>query len=127
MSYEQPLFKIGEFPSDIDRSSLNFQFTAVAVASSSTLVGTGVGNAVVTAPTAGGSIIGVLQNNPGVGNAAELTALGITLWRAGGTLAVGDDVSVDANGYCVKANNGKIVGTALEQAVAGDLPSIFLR
>ncbi len=126
-SYEQPLFRIGEFMSDTNRSNITtFQYSAVAVGPAQNIVGTGQGNAALVAPTAGGSIIGVLQNNPFQGEAGELYQAGITKWRASGSFSAGDSLVVDANGYCQKGS-GTVVGIALEQAVAGDITTVLLK
>ncbi|RYF52403.1 MAG: hypothetical protein EOO38_00260 [Cytophagaceae bacterium] len=128
MSYEQPLLKLGEFPSEIDRTNITtYQYSAVAVAPSTTIVGAGVGNATLQAPAAGGRIIGILQDNPRKGQAAEVTALGISKWRAAGSFSVGDELSTDVNGYAVKGSGGTVVAIALEQAVAGDITTVLLK
>lgn len=128
MSYEQPLLKIGEFPSEIDRRDINtYQYSAVAVKGSTAIVGAGVGNATLQAPVAGGRILGILQDNPQQGVAGEVTALGISKWRSAGSFSAGDELSTDANGYAVKGSGGTVVAIALEQAVAGDITTVLLK
>lgn len=128
MGYEQPLFKVSIFASDDDRTSVaGNQFVGVAVGTAKNIVGHGQGNAAIVYPSAGGSIIGVLQNNPLQGEACELTCKGISKARAGGSFSVGDALSVDATGSFVKqAGTATVVGTALEQAVEGDITTILL-
>lgn len=127
MSYEQPLFRVGEFMSDTDRSNITtYQYAAVAIGVAQNIVGSGQGNAALVAPTAGGAIMGVLQNAPFKGQAGELYTAGITKWRASGSFTVGDSLVVDANGYCQKGS-GTVVGIALEQAVAGDITTVLLK
>lgn len=128
MGYEQPLFKVGLFPSDDDRSNIVAnQFYGVDLGVAQNVVGTGQGNAAIVMPKAGGRILGVLQNNPIQGEACELTCAGITKAKATGDFSVGDELSVDAAGGFVKASGGTVVGIACEQAVAGDVTSVFLK
>ena len=128
MGYEQPLFKVGLFPSDDDRSNdIANQFYGVDIGVAKNVVGTNQGNAAIVMPTAGGRIIGVLQNNPIQGEACELTSAGICKAKATGTFSVGDELSIDAQGGFVKASNGTVVAIALEQAVTGDVTSVFLK
>jgi hypothetical protein len=131
MAIEQPLFKIGLFPSDDDRSNtaLN-QFFGVQVGVAKNVVGTNTGNAAIVAPTAGGPIIGVLQNNPIQGEACELTALGITKARCTGAFSVGDALMVDAQGGFKKSDGGAsttTVAIAVEQGVSGAIVSVLLK
>lgn len=128
MGYEQPLFKVGLFPSDDDRSNdVANQFFGVALGTAKNVVGTNQGNAAIVMPKAGGSIVGILQNNPLQGEACELTCLGISKAKATGSFSVGDELSIDAQGGFVKASGGTVVGIACEQAVAGDITSVLLK
>lgn len=126
-SREQPLFRVGQFMSDIDRTNITtYQYSAVYVGVGQNIVGSGQGNAVLVAPTAGGSIIGILQDAPAQGQAGELYQAGISKWRASGSFTVGDKLVTDANGYC-KKGDGEVVAIALEQAVAGDITTVLLK
>lgn len=129
MGYEQPLFKVSIFASDDDRTSIvGNQFVGVALGTAKNIVGHGQGNAAVVFPKAGGSIVGILQNNPLQGEACEMTWKGISKAKATGSFSVGDDLAVDAQGGFVKAASGNtVVAMALEQAVAGDITSVYLR
>lgn len=71
----------------------------------------------------GEDIIGVLQNKPdAAGEPATIAISGITKASAGGTIAAGDSVGLDANGEFVSAATGDAcVGVALESAVDGDI------
>lgn len=126
MGYEQPFSTLGEYPSDADRRSLVNQYTFVDLTTSSTIVGAGVGNAVLTACTAGGRAIGILQNNPPLGAAGTVYAKGVSMARAGGTFSAGDDISSDGNGYAVKASGNVVLARALESAVSGDITTVLL-
>lgn len=124
MGYEQPLMKVGLFPSNDDRHlKVSNQFFGVMVGTATNgVVGAGQGNAAIVYPKAGGRIIGVLQNNPVPGEACELTCEGITKIAATGAFSVGDLLAVDAQGGFVKQDGEALpVAIALEQAVAGDI------
>jgi hypothetical protein len=129
MGYEQPLFKVSIFASDDDRTSVaGNQFYGVALGTAKNIVGHGQGNAAVVYPTAGGSIVGILQNNPLQGEACEMMWKGISKAKATGAFSVGDDLAVDAQGGFVKASGGAaVVATALEQAAVGDITTVYLR
>lgn len=78
--------------------------------------------------TLGGGIDGVLQNAPAAaGRACEVAFDGTTQWMAGGTIAVGADVSVDAAGRCITAATGQQVhGKALYAGVIGAIIPVKL-
>ena len=127
MGYEQPLYKVGLYPSDDDRSvEVSNQFYGVTIGVAKHVVGTGAGNAAVVYPTAGGRIFGILQNNPIQGEACELTCEGISKAYATGTFTVGDELSVDAQGGFVKGSGGTVVAVACEQATAGQIVAVRL-
>lgn len=72
-------------------------------------------------PSAGGSIVGVLQNDPDTAlKAAELQAFGHTLMKLGGTVAVDDFVKVDSAGRAVTASAGDVAaGYAVGKCILG--------
>ncbi len=75
------------------------QFQAVALNSS--------GQAV--SPTANGSIVGVMQNNPtSVGQACDIQSYGITKGVFGGSVTVGNAVKIDSSGRFVTASAGDL-------------------
>jgi hypothetical protein len=130
MGYEQPLFKVGLYPSDDDRSvTATNQFYGVMLgATKNNVVGTGQGNAAIVYPTAGGPIFGVLQNNPLQGEACELTCQGICKAKATGAFDVGDPLSVDAQGGFVKQSGTQtVVAYACEQGTSGAIVAIYLK
>lgn len=129
MGYEQPLFKVGLYPSDTDRSqTATNQFYAVSLGTAQNVVGTGQGNAAIVAPTAGGTIFGILQNNPIAGEACELTCMGISKAKATGSFSVGAALSIDAaGGFVAQSGSAAVVALACEQAVAGDVTSVYLK
>lgn len=77
----------------------------------------------------GEAILGVLQNKPTLGKAAEvMLPSSVTRVVAGAAFAVGDPLKVDANGRFIKATGEAagtlvhVVATALEAAAAlGDI------
>lgn len=73
-------------------------------------------------------LLGVLQNAPDTGEQATYRFLGTTKVIAGGTVAIGDWVTSDANGKAVATTtDGDIViGKALQAAVASDIFEVQL-
>lgn len=77
-------------------------------------------------------VIGVLQNKPQrVGEAATVAVDGVTLVEAGGAIAAGDGVKVDANGRAVTWVAGTDdrdirVGVAVLAGASGALTSVIL-
>lgn len=109
------------------------QFRAVKLNASGQVVVAGAGEAA----------IGILQNNPGAGQAATVRVAGISKARAGGTIAAGGDVASNASGALVAATAGRtntsdagaaadpligshVLGTALEGAASGDVFPILV-
>lgn len=128
MSYAQPLEKIGYLSSDDDRSvvALN-QFFGVHIGTAAKIVGAGRGNPAIIKPSAGGSFFGILQNNPVQGEACEITRLGTSQAYAGGSFSSGDKLKLDGNGAFIKAAAGDtIVAQAVEQAVLGDITTVYI-
>lgn len=81
----------------------------------------------VICATAGERCDGILQNAPAALEVASVMKEGITKAKAGGTIAEGDRVAVDANGKLVKATGGTYcVGTALEAAASDQVFSLHL-
>ena len=84
--------------------------------------------------TDGEIVFGVLQNKPTSGEAAEVTALGVTKVTAGETLTAGDAWGTDANGKARivdAASTGAVVGdftagTVIEGASAGELATVTI-
>lgn len=72
-------------------------------------------------PTAGGAIVGVLQNDPDTAGKAGTYQHGdITKMKLGGTVAVGDFVKVDSSGRAVTASAGDVaLGAAIGKCRTG--------
>lgn len=73
-------------------------------------------------------IVGVLTNNPGAGEQAVYQFLGTGKVIAGGSIAIGDWVTTDADGKAVATTtDGNIViGRALKAGDAGDIVEVQL-
>jgi hypothetical protein len=130
MAYEIPLFKLGIFPADVDLSLESAdQFAAVKIAPAANTqgAGNGVGSA-LSLPTAGGKILGILQNNPIVGEAGEVTVHGVSKVKAGGSFVAGDFLMTDGTGKLVLATTGnRAVAQALEAGVSGAISSALIQ
>lgn len=81
---------------------------------------------IVLASAAADKIIGVLQNQPKAGDTASImsrNASGVGKCYAGGTIAIGDYLTSDANGAVVATTTAgqEVVGIATEAAVSGQV------
>lgn len=88
---------------------------------------------------AGAQALGVLQNDPASGKAASIRVMGVSKVVAGGTIAVGDQLTPDASGKAVKYTiasvlagtpeplaGSHVMGIALAAGVSGDVLPIAL-
>lgn len=71
------------------------------------------------ATSLGEAIIGVLNNDPQMGEPGEVVNGGQTKWVAGGAIADGDSVTTAADGECATAGTGHIVHGIAMAAAAG--------
>jgi len=102
------------FVAGSDLTAAQFKFVSLAAD----------GQVDVTA-AAGGNAIGILSNNPNVGQAATVTVSGGYMVEAGGTITAGDQVQSSATGTALLAATGDVVlGYALEDAVVGQIMRI---
>jgi hypothetical protein len=102
------------FVAGSDLTAAQFKFVSLAAD----------GQVDVTA-AAGGNAIGILSNNPNVGQAATVTVSGGYMVEAGGTITAGDQVQSSATGTALLAATGDVVlGYALEDAVIGQIMRI---
>jgi hypothetical protein len=78
--------------------------------------------------SAGGSAIGVLQNDPSAaGRAATIAVAGVTKVVAGGTVAAGNKVQSDASGDAILAASADhVLGRALTGGADGELIEVLL-
>lgn len=115
MAWELPSFKLPGFVAGANLST--HQYKAV--------FGSTVGTAVLA--TADGAILGILQNDPDTGFAAEIMNKGVSKAIAGGEITVHSRVEVGTDGKLVAFNNGIAVGIALEAAATdGDMFTVLL-
>lgn len=79
-------------------------------------------------PTAGGRAIGVVQNNPALGQPATVVQTGITKAKVGtGGITAGQNVQALADGTFTAAVSTKYaIGIALQTGVAGTLVAVLL-
>ena len=120
MSYEQSGRYIGFLAAGADLSAA--QFLGVDVDT------TAAQSKVVKQTTAGGRVIGILQDKPTSGQAALVQISGVSKAVCGSAGATaGDDVMVDTSGQFTTATTGKRkVGVALATAVSGDVFPVLL-
>jgi len=105
----QILEPIASAPADVDLSAS--QYCGVDLNTDGELV----------LPTAGGAIVGVLQNDPAAaGRSGSYQYFGITKMKLGGTVAVNDFVKVDSAGRAVTASAGDVaLGAAIGKCRVG--------
>lgn len=75
---------------------------------------------------AGSRVVGVLQNKPDNGQAAEIMVLGVTKAIYGGTVTAGAALESNASGQLVAQTTGQVVGIALESGVSGEVHPVLL-
>ena len=120
MAYESPQMSIGTLTAAADLSSKQYYF--VKLASATTVA---VCAAVTDVP------IGVLQNAPTSGQAAEITFLGISKVSADATLAAGNVIGTSADGQAQPLTVGTettvyTCGQAITAASAGETATAFI-
>lgn len=118
MSYNIQGFRIGNLTAPSDYSGN--QFLAVDAATT--------GGQMVLQTTAGGRIIGILQDKPTSGQPGQIQVSGVSKAICGSAGATaGDSLMVDTAGKLTTATTGKrIVAVALATAVSGDIFPVLL-
>ena len=120
MAYEAAQIKVGQFTASADLSAKQYHFVKMS------------GNNTVTVCAAITDVpIGVLQNNPASGGAAEVCLFGISKVVADGTLAAGNVIGTSADGQAdaIAAGTDTTVytmGIALSAASAGETVEAFI-
>ena len=120
MAYEAAQIKVGQFTASADLSAKQYHFVKMS------------GNNTVTVCAAITDVpIGVLQNNPASGGAAEVCLFGISKVVADGTLAAGNVIgtSLDGQADAITAGSDTTVytmGIALAAASAGETVEAFI-
>jgi hypothetical protein len=73
-------------------------------------------------------MLGVLQNNPAIAEAAIVVTDGVSKALAGGTFAIGAILTVNAAGQFVTAASGNYgCAKALQNGASGTIVSVFLK
>lgn len=132
MAWDQVGFSIGELAANQDLSAQTaggiptYQFVPVAVVASS---GTGVATpaAVDLVSSSGDPALGILQNNPALGEAANVMVSGVSKAKAVETITVGQLLMAVPTGLGVATSSKYIIAQALESASAGSIFSVVLR
>lgn len=79
-------------------------------------------------PTQGARAIGVVQNNPDIGEAATVVVTGVVKVQVGLTgVSAGDSVTVDDDGTIIQPTSGdRAIGVSLEDTAAGLIGTVLL-
>lgn len=127
-AYEIPNFYVGIFPAEINMSTeATYQFHAVFIGAASAT--TGAYGASLQMPAAGGNILGILQNNPMLGEAGQVMVEGISKATAGATIsAPGVLLMTTTAGALIPATSGNVAcAIALAAASSGDIIPVLLK
>ena len=120
MAYEAAQVKVGQFTASADLSAKQYHFVKMS------------GNNTVTVCAAITDVpIGVLQNNPASGGAAEVCLFGISKVVADGNLAAGNIIGTSADSQADAITRGSdttvtVMGQAIEAGAAGQTVTMFL-
>jgi hypothetical protein len=120
MAYEAAQVKVGQFTASADLSAKQYHFVKMS------------GNNTVTVCAAITDVpIGVLQNNPTSGQAAEVCLFGISKVVADGNLAAGNVIGTSLDGQADAITAGSdttvyVMGIALNAASAGETVEAFI-
>lgn len=103
----------------VDMRGAGFQYRFATVSANDTVNRTSASNAIS---------VGVIQNNPNVGEAVELAYLGETKVEAGGTVTAGQEVMSDSTGRAVTAatTGNRALGVAVNGGAVGELIVVLL-
>lgn len=116
MALEQAGLSIGFMTASADLSAK--QYTLMKVSGD---------NTVTFQATAGGPVLGVLQNDPTSGRVAEVMVAGISKVLAGGILAAGDPIQATTDGTAIKALTGDAsCGTVLIGCASGSYATVLV-
>lgn len=143
MSYEIPDFYVGVFPADVDMSGdvqdgtptdSVFQYSAVVVRTAVNTSGYGQGGAAVApAPSAGVPILGLVQMNPQLGEAAQVLCEGVSKAQCNANVSIGQllmagtPLSSGAVPLVPATSGNYAIAQALESGVAGVIIAVYLR
>lgn len=125
MALEIPGQKLGILPAEVSLTTK--QFTAVVVQTASAVVGTD-GASVNTPAASGESILGILQNNPIQGEAADIMVTGVSKAVIQGSVSIGQLLMSVPGGKLAVATSGKLaVAQALQTGVDGNVVTVLLQ
>lgn len=119
MAYEGAQIKVGQWTASADLSAKQYYFVKMS------------GNNTVDVTSAiTDKTIGVLQNNPTSGAAAEVCVFGVTKVVADGNLTAGNLIGTSNDGQADAITAGTdttvyVVGQALEAGAAGETVTMF--
>lgn len=124
VDFEIPNFIVGVLQANADLSAKQYYCVDVKQAT-----GSGLSGPSVDLPAASGAnVIGLLQNKPILGEAANVMCAGISKGFLGGTVAVGDSLMTDSAGKLIVATSGNYqVARALDAGVSGDICAVLLQ
>ena len=133
-AWEQPGFRVGQFEANADYSAQTptdeptFSFTGVVLVAAT---GAGVLGpfALQVASSAGVPIVGIMQNNPQVAEAADVVTFGVSKAQAGAAVStIGTILAVNSSGLFVPATSGQYgVAMALQTAAgSGTIFSVYV-
>lgn len=119
MAYEGAQIKVGQWTASADLSAKQYYFVKMSGA-----------NTVDVTSAITDKTIGVLQNTPSSGQAAEVCVFGITKVVADGNLTAGNLIGTSSDGQADAIVAGTdttvyVVGQALESAAAGNTTTMF--
>lgn len=115
MPYEIQLFNL-PFIAGEDLSTKKYSVVALSTAGK-----------IITATSGAEPIVGILQNDPKLGEHASVAVYGVSIGIAGEALVAGSLLTAGAGGKLVAASPGdRIVGIALEDAAANSQVSVLL-
>ena len=108
-------------------SNVGMDYTIVAGADLSACQYSAVTHAGAIAAT--GQIFGgIIQNKPQLGEHGPVRLVGVTKFRAGDAVAVGDFITPTTSGYIIRCDSGFVsVGECLIAASSGGIGSALLR
>jgi hypothetical protein len=115
MAYEIPDFVLGTLPAGADLHTYVHRFV---IADSS---------AAVQLATAAGNVLGVLNNKPVAGAAAEVIVDGVAKVYCDNTCTAGHEVQVGTGHGAINSTTGKSVGIALATGASGDVIPVLLK
>lgn len=117
---------IGQYPMDYDATDISKNLNCAVFLGAAKNCPGQIGAAIVK-PGDNGFFLGLLQNNPNVGEAATIAVAGFCDIIAGGDFAIGDDLTAQADGSFKKASGGTVHAKATTAGSAGKGAEALLR